>query len=414
MTPSMMATKSWVGVLAVIAVFAMHQPIPADDWPNYRGPNHNGISAESRWTDHFSDGGPRIAWRSNVGVGFSSVAISDGLVFTLGNSDDQESLFCIDSQTGKNLWKHSYECSLDDRFFEGGPTSTPTVDSEKVYSMSRQGDLFCFDKRSGKIIWSKNVRAETDVRVPGWGFASSPVIHGDRLILGVGEAGLALDKHNGEVIWKSGAGEAGYMTPLPFQLGNRWFALIASGKFYQCVDLENGLVVWRHRWLTTYGCNAASPIVVGSQAFFSSGYGRGAVLVDLSEDSCKVVWSNKEMQNQLNSSLLLDGMIYGFDGDEGGDVQLKCMEFATGAEKWSLGGLGSGSLTAANNRLIVLSQSGELVIAPATPEGFALTSRAKVLDGKCWTAPVLCNGFIYCRNAAGDIVCLDVQTQPKE
>ena len=283
MTPSMMATKSWVGVLAVIAVFAMHQPIPADDWPNYRGPNHNGISAESRWTDHFSDGGPRIAWRSNVGVGFSSVAISDGLVFTLGNSDDQESLFCIDSQTGKNLWKHSYECSLDDRFFEGGPTSTPTVDGEKVYSLSRQGDLFCFDKRSGKIIWSKNVRAETDVRVPGWGFASSPVIHGDRLILGVGEAGLALDKHNGDVIWKSGVGEAGYMTPLPFQLGNRWFALIASGKFYQCVDLENGLVVWRHRWLTTYGCNAASPIVVGSQAFFSSVDGSSQTRTGFSE-----------------------------------------------------------------------------------------------------------------------------------
>jgi hypothetical protein len=136
--------------------------------------------------------------------------------------------------------------------------------------------------------------------------------------------------------------------------------------------------------------------------------------MDLFEDSCKVVWSNKEMQNQLNSSLLLDGMIYGFDGDEGGDVQLKCMEFATGAEKWSLGGLGSGSLTAANNRLIVLSQSGELVIAPATPEGFAPTARVKVLDGKCWTAPVLCNGFIYCRNAAGDVVCLDVQSQPKE
>lgn len=414
MTLSMMATKNWPGVLASIAGFVMYQSLAADDWPNYRGPNHDGISAESRWNDHFSEGGPRIAWRSNVGVGFSSVAISDGLVFTLGNSDDQESLFCIDAQTGKHHWKHSYECSLDDRFFEGGPTSTPTVNGEKVYSLSRQGDLFCLDKRTGKISWSKNVREETDVRVPGWGFASSPVIHGDRLILGVGESGLALEKNSGEVIWKSGDVEAGYMTPLPFELGNRWFALIASGKFYQCVDLENGMVVWRHRWLTTYGCNAASPIVSGSQAFFSSGYGRGAVLMDLLEDSYKVVWANKEMQNQLNSSLLLNGMLYGFDGDEGGDVQLKCMEFATGAVKWSFSGLESGSLTAANNRLIVLSQSGEIVIAPATSEGFVPTSRAQVLDGKCWTAPVLCNGFIYCRNAAGDVVCLDVHSQPKE
>ena len=115
------------------------------------------------------------------------------------------------------------------------------------------------------------------------------------------------------------------------------------------------------------------------------------------------------MNNQFNSSVLLDGFIYGIDGDSNSeDTTLKCVEFMTGAEQWAYPGIGSGSLMAADGRLIVLSASGELFVAPASPKGFEPTSRAKVLDGKCWTVPVLANGRIYCRNAAGDLVCVDV------
>ena len=403
----------WIASLIVLSN-SLGPSLRSEDWPNYRGPSLNGISNESNWSESWPAKGPRIVWRSNVGTGFSSCVISQGRLYTLGNTEDQESLFCIDIRNGMPLWKHTYDCDLDDRFFEGGPTSTPTVDGERVFSLSRPGDLICVEAKTGKVHWEKNVQRDIEMRVPGWGFASSPVVHGDRLLLGVGESGLALDKRNGDVIWKSGNGEAGYMTPLPFKLGDRWFALIASGKFYQCVDLDDGRVVWRHRWLTTYGCNAAAPIVRGSQAFISSGYGRGASLLNLREDSYELVWSTKEMGNQLNSSILIDGNIYGFDGDDGGEVQLKCLEFATGEVKWSFSGLGLGSLMAANNRLIALSQEGELLIAPASPAGFQTTARAKVLEGKCWTVPVLSDGFIYCRNAAGDIVCVDVHSQTKE
>ena len=381
-----------------------------DDWPIWRGPSRNGVSAEKNWQRNWPASGPTVLWKTNVGIGFSSVTVADGRLFTIGNSDNQDTVTCLKAQSGKVLWKHSYDCPLDDRFFEGGPTSTPTVDGDHVYTLSRQGDLFCFEAISGKIIWSKNVQQEAEVRVPGWGFSSSPVVHENKLILNVGESGIAINKSNGAILWKSGAGEAGYMTPHPLKIGDRWFALIASGKFYQCVDLESGTVAWKHRWLTTNGCNAADPIVDGDQVFISSGYGRGAAVLSFNSTAAKVVWNNTEMQNQLNSSVLVDGHLYGFDGNEGGEVQLKCMDFASGEVRWSHAGLGAGSLMVADNHLIILSETGELSIAPVSSKGFETTSTAKILDGKCWTVPVLSNGLIYCRNAAGELACVDVSS----
>ncbi len=383
--------------------------VRADDWPARRGPTSDGISKESEWLAQWPSSGPTIRWRTNVGTGFSSIATQGDRLYTLGNVDDQESIHCLDTETGKSIWQHTYDCALDDRFFEGGPTSTPTIDGDCVYSLSRQGDLFCCDKNSGKVVWAKNVAEKTSTRIPGWGFSSSPVILNQQLLLGVGDAGLLLNKTDGEIVWQSGDGEAGYMSPQVVQINDRPHALIASGKFYQCVDLENGEVKWKHRWLTTYGCNAADPIVSMNKVFISSGYGRGAAVLEFTDTDAKVVWAHKELQNQMNSSVLLNGYLFGFDGNEGGEVELKCVEFATGKVIWSFAGLGAGSLMSADGKLIVLSETGELLIAPALSTEFNPTARAKALDGKCWTVPVLSNKSIYCRNAAGDLVCVDVQ-----
>lgn len=379
-----------------------------DDWPNWRGPSRNGISSETSWQHTWPKEGPAVLWRTNVGIGFSSVVVVDSRVYTMGNTNDTDMVYCLNVHDGQVLWKHSYDSPLDDRFFEGGPTSTPTVDGERVFSLSRQGDVFCFDALTGLVLWSKNVAVEAGVRVPGWGFSSSPMIRGNRLVLNVGQSGLAIDKRTGEILWKSGDSDAGYMTPHPIEIDDRWFALIASGKFYQCVDIETGEVVWKHRWLTTNGCNAADPIVHGNRVFISSGYGRGAALLSFDATSSQVVWANKEMQNQLNSSVLVDGHIYGFDGDEGGEVQLKCLEFSSGNVRWSFSGFGAGSLLVADSHLILLSEEGELSTAPMSNQLFKPTAKAKILEGKCWTVPVLSNGRIYCRNAAGDIACVNV------
>jgi len=394
-----------------LAAIVVSLPVTAagEDWPQWRGPRRNGISEETVWRHDWGPGGPPVLWRASVGTGYSSFAVAAGRVFTMGNRDNEDTVYGFEADTGRELWKQAYVCPLEDKFFAGGPTSTPTVDAELVYTLSRQGDLFCFEVATGQIRWTKQIAEEAHVRVPGWGFAASPVVLGDKLLLAVGEAGTLVDKLTGQLIWTSADADAGYATPLPFDWRGRALALIASGKYYHAVDVGTGQEAWRMRWLTRFGCNAADPILVGERLLLSSGYNRGSTLLQLTGGVPEAVWNSKDFQNQFSSSVLLDGHVYGIDGDTTSARTLKCVRWETGEVLWSEAGLGSGSLLAADKRLVILAESGELVIAEATPQAFQPLARAQVLSGPCWTVPVLANGRLYCRNADGDVVCLDLR-----
>ena len=229
------------------------------------------------------------------------------------------------------------------------------------------------------------------------------------LLLNVGDAGAAVKKTTGELIWKTGDGQAGYTTPLLHTVAGKTTVFLASGKFYSSVDAATGKVSWQHRWLTRFGANAADPVLAGNRLFISSGYNRGCALLELTEGDPRVVWSNKDMQNQFSSCVLIEGFLYGIDGDMGAVRALKCMELTTGEIKWSVDGLRSGSLIAAGRRLIILSEDGELVVARVAPSAFEELARCRVLEGRCWTMPVLANGRIFCRSADGDVVCVNVR-----
>jgi outer membrane protein assembly factor BamB len=399
--------KNLTGCLLLLG-FLASGPALADDWPCWRGPRHDGISREGGWLDEWPKDGPKVLWKAEVGTGFSSVSVANGRLCTMGNRDNTDTVYCFDAVSGKKLWSHSYPAALEDKLFEGGPTSTPTIDNGRVYTLSRWGDLFCFDAADGKIVWSKNIQKDTKLRVPGWGYAGSPLIHDDMLVLNIGEAGAALEKQTGKVVWASADKDAGYSSPIPFQRGGAWFAVFSSDDAYTAVNLKTGKPAWSVRWLTRYGLNAAEPILAGEQVFLSSGYGKGGALLKIGDKEPTEVWRNRNMRNQFNSCVLLDGFLYGIDGDTTTKTALKCVELKSGEVRWTHEGTGSGAVTAADGKLIVLSESGELLVGKASPDGFRPTARAKVLDGKCWTVPVLANGRIYCRNARGDLVCLDV------
>lgn len=400
--------KRFRPLLNCLLLAALASSGAADDWPCWRGPRGDGISTETIDATSWPAEGPSVLWRAEVGTGFSSMAAAGALVYTLGYDGDGDVVYCFDAATGEAVWEYGYEEALDDRFFEGGPTSTPTIDGDRVYTLSRQGKLIWFERASGEVIWEINVAEVAGVRAPGWGFAGSPLVHGDLLLLNVGEAGTALNKTTGELVWKSADREAGYATPTVVRQGERDLALIASGKFQIGVDAATGEELWRLRWLTNYGCNAATPIARDGRVFVSSGYNRGAAMLELTDGEPNVVWKNKEMQNQLNTCLLIDGYLYGVHGNEGDAASLRCMDWETGEVAWTYEGLGCGSLTAAGDLLIVLSESGELVVGPASPEGFEPVASVQVLEGKCWTVPVLADGRLYCRSAAGELVCLAV------
>lgn len=381
----------------------------AGDWPHWRGPDRTGVSRESGWLDVWPSEGPKVAWKAKVGLGFSSFAVAEGRVFTMGHADEQDTVFCFEAASGRPVWKHSYPAELGDKYFDGGTTGTPTVAGSQVFTLNRWGEVICFQAADGKIAWQKNILAESGARVPDWGFGGSPLVLGDLVILNVGDAGLALDRQTGAVRWKSAPKSAGYSTPLPVSRAGGNAVLLSSGQSYVAVAPADGRELWRVKWLTQYGVNAADPIVDGDRVFVSSGYGKGAALFKWGSNDSEPVWKSKVLRSQLNGAVLHQGHLYGVDGDTTEKAALKCVELGSGAERWSFPGFGSGGLVIADGRIVALSGTGELMTAPAVSDAFKPSARAQVLGGQCWTAPVLANGLVYCRNSRGDVVCVDLR-----
>ncbi|MDB6021712.1 MAG: alcohol dehydrogenase, partial [Pedosphaera sp.] len=390
-------TAPFCNPAAMLLSFLMLVPpaVTANDWPCWRGPERNGISSEKGWRSDWPPDGPPIVWKASVGLGFSSISIANGRAFTVGHANEQDTVFCLDAKSGKEFWKHSYPAELGDKYFEGGTTGTPTVDGDRVFTLSRWGDVFCFQAAGGKIIWNRNLPKETGVRVPGWGYGGSPTVHENILLLNVGEAGMALDKTTGKTLWQSADKDAGYSTPLHCQEQGKWVVLLGSEKSYLAVDLLTGKEQWRMKWLTQYGVNAPDPIPNADRVFISTGYGKGAILIKPKEQAePEVLWKSKVLGTQLNGAVLLDGYLYGLDGDAGDTAPLKCVEYATGIEKWTYPRIGTGGVIASDGKLIVTGSKGELMLFKATPAEPKILARVQVLGGKCWTAPVLANGCI--------------------
>jgi outer membrane protein assembly factor BamB len=402
-----MKSLGWFGLS--LALVSSISPSWGDDWPRWRGPQRNGISAEQGWAFQWPDDGPKTAWKAKVGLGYSGFVVADGRAFTAGHTDGKDTVFCFDADTGKELWKHSYAAELGDKYFQGGTTGTPTVDGDKLYWLSRWGDLFCFESATGKIAWEKNIQKETGMKIPDWGFTGAPYVHNNLLVLNIGDAGMGVEKATGKIAWQSANKNPGYSTPLPIPDAPEPRVVFGNHDHYVAVNPENGKEAWRVRWVTQYGVNAADPIIHDRKMFISTGYGKGAGLFDLTENPPKEIWKSKVLRTQLNAGVFHNGHIYGVDGDTTEKARLKCIEFATGKEKWSEPNIGSGGLTLADGKLIVLTAQGELMVLPASPDAFQPTARAQILGGTSWTAPVLANGRIYCRNSRGDVICLDVR-----
>ena len=402
---------SRMGAIAAAWLTLGSDPTPAAEWPMYRGPNHDGISTETDWKSDWGEEGPRVLWRGSVGIGYSSFAVSDGRVYTMGNSgkgkkEETDTVYCLDAASGREIWKHSYPCALQPLYYEGGTLSTPTVDGGLVYTLSKMGDLFCLDAKKGGVKWQVNLHKDLGFELPTWSFSSSPLIVGDRLILNMGSAGAAFDKKSGKVIWENGKGVCGYSTPVPCEIEGQKCVVLGGAEAVMGVRIDDGRVLWRYPFVNKHKATAADPLVRDDEVFASCAYGRGCIKLRIAGGKPKLVFDNKVMRNLMSCSLRWGDQIYGFD-----EYDLKCIDFADSRERWAKRGFGKGCLTMSRDgRMIVMGERGEMIIARANPEGFAPVARAQVLpDGMCRTVPVLANGLIFARNARGDVACLDVR-----
>lgn len=399
----MRKSHTWRCIAAAVLLVIISDGLPGADWPNYGGPDYNGISKEKNWTAKWPDGGPKVLWKASVGTGFASIAVKDGRAYTVGNAGNKDTLWCFDVENGEVLWKRPYAAPLDPKYYEGGPSATPTVDGKKVYTFSKRGVISCFDATGGNVLWSRDLQKDLGAKMPTWGFAGSPFISGNLVILNVGSAGAALNKNTGKGVWASGKDVSGYATPVPFAMGGKKLIALFNKDSILGLNPANGQEVWRFPWKTAHDVNAAAPIISGDKVFISSGYNKGCALVQVAAGKVTKIWQNRNMRNHFNSTVLVGGYLYGVD-----EKQLRCLDFKTGEVKWTEGSIGKGSLMAADGKLIILSDKGKLIIAEASPDGFKKLAEAQILQGKCWTVPVLSGGKIFARSAKGDVVCVDV------
>jgi len=401
--------KKQMVMLLTIVVLCSVQFIFAADWATWRGPNHNGITSETGWNPKAIEN-LNIRWSKNVGLGYASVCVANGKVYTMGNTDETDNIFCFDEQTGKEMWKHSYPC--ENVSFEGS-RATPVFEKGKIYTVSQNGHVFCLDGEKGNVIWKRHLLAEYGTTNITWGIASSARIVGDLILLNVNKAGVALNKNTGKDVWKSETGAFSYATPMIYTMSGKKYAAIFSAKDLFGVEVESGKIAWKYHWETSWDINGSDPIFYDNKMFLSSGYKSGCALLDISNNKPKELWNNKNILAQFGSCVLIDGYIYGPKGNVGRrNSGLACIDAQTGKLQWEEI-LGFSSLIAIDNKLVVITETGNLHIAEVNPKEYKEIAQAKVIEtskkNPVWTAPVLSNKNIYIRNHQGDLICINVE-----
>jgi outer membrane protein assembly factor BamB len=390
-----------ITLLPAVLPLALGQSDDKASWPQWKGPDRDGLSRETDWV---AEGKNDPLWSAQVGLGYSSVSIADGRLYTMGydNEGKLDLVWCMDAETGEELWAHAYESKIWNEFHEGGTLTTPTVDGGVVFTTNREGNVYCLDAETGDVEWHQNYFEEHDLEYPQWGFAASPVALEGQLIVNLGKV-FSLDKKTGEINWVTENYGHAYSTPTPFELEGTPALAVFNGKGLAILDLEGGEEIFFHAWTQKYETNAASPIVMDDKIYISSGQGHGNALLQITPEGLKPVWENKSMANSMSGCVLVDGHLYGFD-----DSVLKCMDMK-GKELWAERGIGNGALMGGAGKLIVVGSRGELIVAAASPAGFEAESRAQVLEsaGVFWSKPVLAGGLIYARGNRGQLVCLD-------
>nr|NQU91709.1 PQQ-like beta-propeller repeat protein [Bacteroidota bacterium] len=395
----------------IIAAFLsiLTSTLTAQEWSYWRGPNRNGITDDTSWSYAALDGKPNILWQTNVGNGYSSVTIYGDRLFTMGHQNTTNTVYCINTQDGKELWKFEFDCTERTHW---GALSTPVYEENFVYVIGRNGLAFCLDAISGKQIWHTDIVAEFDAEKPKYGFSGSPVVEGELVILNAGKSGIALNKKSGKKVWGIGNGKAGYATPVIYTYKETKCAMVFSHRCLNAVDISDGNLLWSFPWVFNDGADSPDPVVVGHRVFISTAYRNGATMIDFKDNTPVQKWFKKDIQNEFGSSIYLDGYLYVPNGDtRHKTAYLKCIDFTTGEEMWCKD-TGHCSFIYIDNKLILLNQWGQLTVMEVSEKGSQDLATSKIVetsdDIRCWTAPVLADGKLYVRTNTGELVCVYV------
>ena len=386
-------------VLSLTAVVSNRE---LTDWPQWRGPNRDGISTEKGLLKTWPAGGPPQAWRTaGAGAGYSSFSTAGGRLYTMGARGGDEYVIAFNAADGKKVW----ETRLGSRFSNDqgdGPRGTPTVDGNRLYVSGASGDVSALDLATGKPVWSINVLKQFGGPNIRWGFSESPLVLSDRILINAGAPGasiVALKKTDGSVLWKSESDEAGYSSGLVHQVGGVRQAIFFTARRALGLDVQTGKLLWSYDRVSNRTANIATPIARGNHVFLSSDYGTGAALLELTPSggslAAREVYFTREMRNHHASSVLVGDHLYGFSS-----AILTAMKFDTGAVAWKDRSVGKGSVIFADDRLYLFSENGQVGLAEANPTAYREHGRFAIQTGsaKTWSHPVVADGRLYLRD----------------
>ena len=408
-------TRATVAFCAISICFQVR----AVDWPQFRGPDHDGSTPEKILT-HWPAEGLRQIWKTPLQDGFSALTVGGGKAFTLVTREvdgaNQEVCLALDADTGKELWT----VPLGVAKFDGGgdkgtpdnnggdgPRSTPSYDNGKVYTYSSRLVLKCLDADTGKEVWACDLLSEHKGRNIHWESAASPLIDGDLVFVaggGVGEALLAFDKNTGKVVWKGQNDKMTQSTPVAATILGQRQVIFYTQSGLVSVTPTTGAVLWRAPFgFSTSG--AVSPVVSGDIVYISAAYNVGSTAYRISKTAdgfaASEIWHQpmNVFANHWSTPVCANGYLYGLFGQaKFGRAPLECVEITTGRVAWSHAGFGPGGCTLVDGNVMVLSDAGDLVLVKATPAAYTEIGRSHVLSGKCWNYASISNGRIYARS----------------
>ncbi|MBL8172002.1 MAG: PQQ-like beta-propeller repeat protein [Acidobacteria bacterium] len=390
--------------LLLAAVSTGAPPPSITDWPQWRGPERNGLSKDTGLLKQWPATGPSVVWKADgLGEGYGSLALKGDRIFVQGTKGEASAVFALNRADGKLVWSTALGPKGSERR-GNGPRATPTIDEDRMYVLTENGDLACLRVRDGSAVWRKNILKEFGGSNPGWMISESPLVDGNRVIVTPGgKTGgmVAFDKMNGNVIWasKDFSDEAAYSSPIVVDVGGVRTILNFTSQSAIGVRANDGKLMWRHNSPANGTANCTTPVFADNKAFFTSAYGTGAALLGLTAQSGEVkaqeLYFTKDMMNHHGGVVLVNGYLYGFSNNV-----LTCLEFATGKRMWQNRSVGKGSLTYADGMLFLLGEENQVGLAEATPSAYVEKGRFSIADtGRpSWAHPVVIGGKLYIRN----------------
>lgn len=433
MSPRRIAFLHLLGLVCLLA-----PPARADDWPQWRGPNRDGVWRETGVVERFATPELTHKWRAEISSGYSGPTVAKGRVYVTDRVVEPkqiERVHCFDEQTGKPIWSHAYDCVYTGVGYEAGPRASVTVDDGRADALGTMGNLSCFDAATGAILWQKDCNAAYQIEMPMWGVAAAPLIEGELLIVQIGGENaclVAFDRRTGEERWKALADKASYSAPVMTEQGGRRVIVCWTGEHVAALDPRTGELLWSHPFTPTRMVIAiATPVIDNNRAFVSCFYD-GSLMLRLDPDrpAAEEIWRRlgpdeqhtESLHSMIGTPLVRGDYIYGVDSYG----ELRCLDAKTGDRIWEdrtatpRARWSTIHMVENGDRTWMFNERGELLITQLSPEGFKEISRAKLIEptleqlrqrqGVCWAHPAFANRCVFARNDK-ELVCASLAAE---